>query len=65
MTPAELSAILARLGLTQAGAASVLGVSPRAMRMWIAGDRAIPRPVGKLLRLIDAGALTPDAVRDA
>lgn len=65
MTPAELRTILDSLGLTQAGAAAVLGVSERAVRSWASGFRNIPEPVAKLLRLMAAGAVTPDQVTAA
>lgn len=65
MTPTELRAILDSLGLTQTGAAPILGVSPRAIRAWTSGFRNIPEPLAKLLRLLASGAVTVDQVRDA
>lgn len=62
MTPADFRSCLQRLGLSQTGASRVLGVSDRAVRQWIAGDRSVPEPVAKLLRLMDAGAVTPAQV---
>ena len=65
MTPTELRAILDSLGLTQTGAAPILGVSPRAIRAWASGFRNIPEPLAKLLRLMAAGVVSADQVRDA
>jgi len=60
MTPAELHAILARLGLSQAGAASLLRVNVRTMRRWMDGEIAIPFVVAAVLRLIACGRLSID-----
>jgi hypothetical protein len=42
MTPNQFRKALERLGLTQTEAAPLLGVQPRAVRRWLAGDREIP-----------------------
>lgn len=65
MTPTDFRSIIEGLHLTQMEASRVLGVSGRAVRAWIAGDRAIPEPLAKLLRLLASGAVTVDQVRDA
>lgn len=65
MTPLELRTILDSLGLTQAGAAAVLGVSERSVRSWASGFRNIPEPAAKLLRLMAAGLVTAAEVQDA
>jgi len=49
MTTKQLRAALKRLGLTQVAAAHALGVAPRTMRQWIAGDARIPEPAARLL----------------
>lgn len=54
MTPAEFSAAIAALGLSQLAAAEVLEVDPRTVRRWVAGDRDIPGPVRVALRLMIA-----------
>lgn len=51
MIPAQLRAALKRLGLTQVAAAQVIGVAPRTVRQWLAGDRRIPEPAARLLAL--------------
>lgn len=51
MTSADLIDELHRLGLTQIGAARLLGVDARTVRRWIAGERSIPGPVDRLLRV--------------
>ena len=65
MTPTDLRTILQHLGLTQAAAAPVLGVSERAVRSWIAGYRNIPAAEQKLLRLMLDGTLTAEQVQRA
>lgn len=65
MSPAEFRNIIEGLHLTQMEASRVFGVSGRAIRAWIAGDRAIPEPLAKLLRLLASGAVSVDQVRDA
>ena len=65
MTPTDFRRTLDSLGLSQTGASRVLGVSDRHVRRWIAGDTNVPEPVAKLLRLMAAGRLSADDVRDA
>jgi DNA-binding transcriptional regulator YiaG len=65
MSPLELRTILQHLGLTQAGAAAVLGVSERAVRSWASGFRNIPAAEQKLLRLMLDGTLTAEQVQRA
>ena len=50
MTPKQFRAALKRLTLNQTEAAARLGVTPRAVRFWLASDRAIPEPVVILVR---------------
>jgi len=50
MTATQLRAALKRLGLNQVATAARLGVAPRTMRYWVAGERRIPEPVAILLR---------------
>ena len=58
MTPTELRATISHLGLTQVGVAGILGVTSRAVGMWVAGDRKVPALLAKVLRLIIAGKIT-------
>lgn len=56
MTHEELRAVLARLGLTQTGAARLLGVDGSTVRRWLTDKntaRDIPPPAVAFLRLID------------
>jgi transcriptional regulator with XRE-family HTH domain len=54
MTPAELRAILARLGLSQTQAARRIGVGLRTVNRWVRGEAGIPRPIALLFRMMDA-----------
>ncbi len=53
MTPAVLRDHLATLGLSQARAAKLLGVSVDAVELWLAGKRAMPPTAVRLVRLMD------------
>jgi DNA-binding transcriptional regulator YiaG len=50
MTPADLAAIIEKLGLTQAGLASLVGTkNPRTVRRWLDGTTPIPAKVEIIL----------------
>jgi DNA-binding transcriptional regulator YiaG len=49
VTPAELRALLKRLGLSQIEAALLLGVDVRTMRRWMMAEREMPEPAVRLL----------------
>jgi hypothetical protein len=48
----DLRAILAELETSQADFARLIGVTPRAVALWVAGERAIPGSVEGYLRLL-------------
>jgi len=50
MTAKQLRATLKRLGLNQSAAARALGVTPRAVRFWLAGTYPVPELAVRLLR---------------
>jgi plasmid maintenance system antidote protein VapI len=50
MTPNQLRTALARLGLSQRGAARLLGIDERTMRKYVAGDLVIPEMMVWALR---------------
>jgi DNA-binding transcriptional regulator YiaG len=54
MTPAELRAAIADLGMTQVGFARVAGVNPATVRRWLAGSRRIPGPIPALIAALKA-----------
>ena len=54
MTGADLLSKLQELGISQADFARLTDVTPRAISMWIAGDRAIPGPVRAYLNLLQS-----------
>lgn len=53
MTPDAIRAELHRQGLSQVGAAHLIGVDPRTMRRWVDGTRDMPAPACRLLLLLD------------
>ena len=52
MTPADFRATRERAGLTARALAAWLGVTPRAVFLWEAGDRGISGPVARLMGLL-------------
>jgi DNA-binding transcriptional regulator YiaG len=62
MTNHEYRDLLTALGLTQAGAARLLGVDERTSRRWAAGERDIPPPAARFLRFLLEAKISPDRV---
>jgi transcriptional regulator with XRE-family HTH domain len=60
MNATEYRAALARLGLTQVGAARIMGVGERTSRRYASGDQNIPPPVERLMRAYLDGYRPPD-----
>jgi transcriptional regulator with XRE-family HTH domain len=58
----ELRHELHTLGLSQVDFARLIGVTPRAVTLWLAGQRAVPPPVSAYLRLLTAA---PASMRQA
>jgi len=52
MVASELRLILQDLGLTQADFARLVGVTTRAVTLWIGGERAIPGPADAYVRVL-------------
>lgn len=52
MTPERFKEMREELGWTQSALASALGVTPRAIRYYEAGQRVVPRPVALLLESV-------------
>ena len=65
MTAKQFQTAIDRLGLSQVGAAKLLGADPRTARRWALGERSVPEPVAILLRLMLAGKITADDVSQA
>lgn len=65
MTPAQFRSALDRLGLTQARAGAVLGVSRPTCERWATGRAPMTTSAAKLLTLILRGRLTIDEVEAA
>lgn len=59
MTPAAFREWRARLGLSQAEAARLLGVDVRTVKRYEGGHRKIPGPVEKLTAVLVADTLEP------
>lgn len=58
MTPAELQAALAKLDLSPAALAKLLGVDVRTTRRWTTGGKAIPESVAtQLSEMVRAGGV--------
>jgi transcriptional regulator with XRE-family HTH domain len=60
MTASMLRTSLSRLGLSQVQLARLLGVTTRAISLWLGEQRAVPPPVDAYLRLL---AAVPEAIR--
>jgi DNA-binding XRE family transcriptional regulator len=54
MTPDELKQLLETLNLTQANFARLIGVTPRAVNLWMMEDRAMPGPAIAYARLLES-----------
>lgn len=52
MNSNELKAILGEMGITQADFARLIGVTSRAVTLWMADERAIPGPAEAYLRVL-------------
>jgi hypothetical protein len=53
----EFGKTIATMGLSKSDVARLLGVTPRAVDFWLAGEREVPGPVSAYLRLL--GGLPP------
>jgi hypothetical protein len=62
MTGNEYRAAIRRLGLSQAGAARLLGVNETTSRRWIKDKHPIPISADLLLRVMVAHRITPENV---
>lgn len=65
MTANQFRTALARLGLSQAGAAKLVGADPRTARRWALDERSIPECVAILLRLMLAGKVSEADIEKA
>jgi hypothetical protein len=52
MNSIDLKVILTEIGVTQADFARLLGITPRAVTLWMADERTIPGPAEAYLRLL-------------
>lgn len=59
MTPDAYREALDSLGLSQVGAAKLLGVDARTSRRWASGEREVPAPADRFLRFLIAAKITP------
>jgi transcriptional regulator with XRE-family HTH domain len=59
MTGAELRAFIEQHGMTQEGFARLAGYSGRAVRMWLAGKKPVPRIVELFVMAVRRGELDP------
>ena len=65
MTAKQFSTTIDRLGLSQVGAAKLIGITGRTCRRYAAGDAEIPEPTAKLLRLALAGKISINDIKTA
>lgn len=63
MTADQFRSALDRLGLSQVGAARLVGADPRTARRWALDERPVPECVVILLKLMLAGKITVDDVK--
>lgn len=63
MTPNQYRSALRTLGLSQEAAGDWLGVGRRTSQGWALGERPVPEPVAKLLRLMVKLKLAPRDVK--
>lgn len=65
MTANQFRSAIDRLGLSQVGAARLVGADPRTGRRWALGERPVPECVAILLRLLLKGKITIEDVESA
>lgn len=65
MTSDEYRTAYSALGLTQAGAARLLGVDARTSRKWANGEREVPPTAARFLRFLQSAGIKPDEVMKA
>jgi len=63
VTAKQFQAAIDRLGLSQVGAAKLVGADPRTARRWALGERSVPESVAIILRLMLAGKISVDDIR--
>lgn len=63
MTADDLDHALAELGMTQSGAARYFGISPRAMRDYIAGKVRVPTVLALALAALRVSHIEPNELR--
>jgi transcriptional regulator with XRE-family HTH domain len=64
MTSNQFRAALKRLGLSQRGFAKLVGHDERTTRKWALDEAAVPPGIAILLRLMLAGKVTVEDVRN-
>lgn len=63
MTSPEYRATLAALGLTQVAGGKLLGVTTRTSQRWASGEREVPAPAARFLRLLLVTGISPHRAR--
>jgi lambda repressor-like predicted transcriptional regulator len=59
MTPAALRAVIETQGISQGRLSHLVGVNPRSVRAWLAGEYPAPKSVQALALMLDRGWITP------
>jgi hypothetical protein len=65
MTANQFRIAIDKLGLSQVGAARLVGADPRTARRWALDERPIPACVSILLRLLLKGTITIEQIKGA
>lgn len=65
MTANQFRSAIDRIGLSQVGAARLVGADPRTGRRWALDERPVPECVAILLRLLVKGKITIADVEQA
>lgn len=65
LSPAEVAAVRAKLGLSQRKAGELLGGGPRAFQKYEAGTQAVSTPMSNLLRLLAKDPARLDELLDS
>ena len=64
MTPNDLKILMQTLGFTSGDVAVLMGVTQRAVQMWLSGSSPVPQSVAILLQAVENGLLPLEWIED-